>query len=478
MRYLPTLAFLLAVVPNLQAAEQNERPTLLNPEMVHVAVENNRAGQYASICPNLCELADGSLLMAYHRTTGVDFFGGYDTWTRVSRDGGKTWSDAHLFAKQMQAPGVTRLRSGDLLLNGCTMLTERSTTMKLFRSTDNGKTWTEQKPIWEKSDGIRLQGGVGALVELQSGRILCAIHGGGGGNDVSAVTNEYGQFSPIQGGGGGNYDTRFQAWCYYSDDDGKTWQEGKGKVSLAKRGAMEPSVAQLKDGTLVMALRTQFGSEYISQSTDDGETWSKAWSSGVETPEAPAFMVAFPDGRRLMLIHCAGKFNPKHHHFGERTPLAAAVSSDAGRTWRKVGNIAGGPHEFGPTSICFTSSGKVIIGYCWGKKAWDRRRGSPGGTRVAIVDKDWLERDTTSRGSTVIPTARPGPPQRVFDVCELYALAHFGNSYEVMGQNEMRAILSIQRVTMLTWRRMRVCSVRSHRGPSRSGSKTLVLTAL
>lgn len=180
---------------------------------------------------------------------------------------------------QMQAAGVTRLRSGDLLLNGCTMLTKRSTTMKLFRSSDSGKTWAEQKPIWEKSDGIRLQGSLGALVELQSGRILCPIHGGPDGNAGP-----------------------FDAWCYYSDDGGKTWAESKQKVKLSKRGAMEPSVAQLRDGTLVMALRTQLGA----------------------------------------------------------------------------------------TSICFTSSGKVIIGYCWVKKAWDRRRGSPGGTRVAIVDQDWF----------------------------------------------------------------------------------------
>ena len=32
--------------------------------------------------------------------------------------------------------------------------------------------------------------------------------------------------------------------------------------------------------------------------------------------------------------------------------------------------------------------------------------------------------------------------QRVFDVCALYAPAHFGNSYEVLGPNEMRSLLA------------------------------------
>ena len=38
-------------------------------------------------------------------------------------------------------------------------------------------------------------------------------------------------------------------------------------------------------------------------------------------------------------------------------------------------------------------------------------------------------------------TGTAGPHRRVFEVCELYALGHFGNSYEVMGPNEMREML-------------------------------------
>jgi sialidase-1 len=368
-------SLLLALAHDTRAAEQNEIPAFQNPQIVHVTVESSQPNEYLSICPNVCELADGSLLMAYHRTTQVDFSGKYSTWARVSRDGGKTWSNARPFAEHLQAPGLLRLRSGDILLNGCTVINDRwSTTMRLFRSKDGGQTWTEQKPIWEKSKGIRLQGGCASLVQLKSGRILCPMFG----SDILAA--DYGQATWQQ-----------KAGCYCSDDDGKTWREGKGKVSLPKRGAMEPTVAELNDGSLVMALRSQLGFVYVSRSLDGGETWSEAWSSGLEAPEAPLVMTAFPDGKALLMVYCSGKFDPNHHHSGERTPLTAAVSRDAGKKWHKIGDIVGGFHEFGATSICFTSSGKVAMAYDWCRIPWDRTV-KTGGVRLAIAEKEWFDK--------------------------------------------------------------------------------------
>jgi parallel beta-helix repeat protein len=353
---------------------EGDVPQFQSPAMTHVTVENSKAGQYLSICPNLCELADGSFLIAYHRTTRVDFSGAYSTWTRMSHDGGKSWSEPRLFQEHLQAPGLLRLRSGDVLLNGCTVINDRwSTTMRLFRSGDSGQSWTEQKPIWENSQGIRLQGGCASLVQLKSGRILCPMF------ETNVTSADYG--AATEG---------LVAGCYFSDDDGKSWRQAKGTISLPKRGAMEPSVAQLSDGTLVMTLRTQLGFVYVSQSKDDGQTWSKPWSSGLEAPEAPLVMTNFPDGRRLLLVYCSGKFVASHHHSGERTPLTAAVSDDKGKSWRKLGDIVGGPHEFGATSICFTSADRVLIAYDWSRIPWDRTV-KTGGVRIAIADPQWFD---------------------------------------------------------------------------------------
>jgi sialidase-1 len=369
------LILLVSLAPTLRAAGRDETPAYQNPEMSHFSVERADPDHYLTICPNVCELPDGRLLIAYHRTTRVDFSGEYSTWIRASRDGGETWGEPRLLDKHMQAPGLLVLPSGELLLNGCTVINDRwSTTMRLFRSADAGETWREQEPIWKNSAGIRLQGGCASLVRLKSGRILCPMFGS------DAIAADYGSATWAQ-----------KAGCYFSDDVAKTWREGKGKVALPKRGAMEPSVAELNDGTLVMTLRTQLGSIYVSRSDDHGETWSEAWSSGLEAPEAPFVMTAFPGSSALLIVYCSGKFDPAHHHSGERTPLTMAVSKDAGKTWRKIGDVAGGPHEFGATTVCFTRAGKVIIGYDWHFIPWDRTV-KTGGVRLAIGDKSWFDR--------------------------------------------------------------------------------------
>lgn len=383
------ITLLAAALVSVAGAARGDEPAFLNPDMVHVSVESAEPNAFLSICPNVCELGDGRLLIAYHRTTKVDFSGEYSTYTRTSSDGGKSWNEPRLVTKHLQAPGLLCLGDGKVLLNGCSVIDDRwSTTMRLFRSEDGGQNFTEQKPIWERSKGIRLQGGCASLVRLKSGRLVLPVFG----SDVTAA--DYGAATE-----------QLRAWCYWSEDEGTSWHEGKGKVSLPKRGAMEPSVAQLSDGTLVMALRSALGFVYMSRSNDQGEMWSEAWSSGLEAPEASLTMAAFPDGKALLLVYCSGKFVPTHHHSGERTPLTAAVSKDGGKTWRIIGNIAGGPHEFGATTICFTSKGNVIVGYDWHRIPWDRTV-KTGGVRLAIIDRAWFDRALDEETDQQHPASR------------------------------------------------------------------------
>jgi sialidase-1 len=351
-------------------------PSFLNPDLQHVVIERHGEGTGRGICPSITEIAPGRLLLVYHRTLGVDFHGRYGAWLRESGDGGTSWSDPRLVAEDIQAPGLLRLPTGELLLNGCLHHGESggssSTTMRLFRSGDNGASWIEQSPIWERSDGMYLQGGCGNLIRLACSRILCPLHGAGG----------------------DNYHSSFEAWTYFSDDDGHSWQSGTGKIALPKRGAMEPCVAELPDSLLVVAMRTQLGSVYISQSSDEGDTWADAWPGGFDAPEAPLAMTNIPDSDTLVLVYCAAAYEPEHHHCGDRTPLAVVTSSDSGKTWKAVGSIAGGEHEFGasgPNSICFTSDGRVIFAYNWIATPWARDPKTGGGINLAIAEASWLQ---------------------------------------------------------------------------------------
>src|SRR4051812_35560234 len=109
----PSFAVLvtLILVGPLTTAEvvAGDEPTFLNRALTHVSVEAAKPNEYLSICPNLCELSNGELLIAYHRTTQVDFNGHYSTWMRRSGDSGKTWSGAQLLFDHLQAPGLLAL---------------------------------------------------------------------------------------------------------------------------------------------------------------------------------------------------------------------------------------------------------------------------------------------------------------------------------------------------------------------------------
>ena len=81
---------------------------------------------------------------------------------------------------------------------------------------------------------------------------------------------------------------RIPPGCYFSDDKGQTWKRST-LIDLPKRGAMEASVVELNDGSLMMTLRTQLGGPHIARSKDRGKTWSKAVFSGLRVGNpAPA----------------------------------------------------------------------------------------------------------------------------------------------------------------------------------------------
>lgn len=95
-----------------------------------------------------------------------------------------------------------------------------------------------------------------------------------------------------------------------SDDWARTWRRTAAKIALPKRGAMEPSVAELESGELVMSLRTQLGGPYLSRSTDGGETWSEAVPSGLESGESCTSLRRIPGTNALLLLWNHSKYVP------------------------------------------------------------------------------------------------------------------------------------------------------------------------
>ncbi len=156
------------------------------------------------------------------------------------------------------------------------------------------------------------------------------------------------------------------------------------------RGAMEASIAQLEDGGLRMSLRTQLGSVFMSRSKDEGNTWSLAQATGLSVPESCTCLRRIPGTKNLLLLFNDSEYNPRHHHFGERTPLAGAISEDGGESWRVIGDLADDPEsEYTNLDCMFRSDGTAVITYMSARPAWNRNRID---LRACIVKKSWYEK--------------------------------------------------------------------------------------
>ena len=154
----------------------------------------------------------------------------------------------------------------------------------------------------------------------------------------------------------------FVSRCFLSDDGGKTWRPGKGKVDFAKRGAMEPEVIELSHGRVLMILRTQLGFIAAAYSKDGGETWSKPVNWGVRAPEAPSTLRRIPSTGNLLLIW-NNTFRKGAGHGGKRTPLTAAVSTDDGKSWKFVRNIeTRSDRTYAYTSLVFVAD-RALMSY-------------------------------------------------------------------------------------------------------------------
>lgn len=372
----------IRVVILLLASSPFSPPALLvagaDQEIRHVVIEPATADTPRSDTASIAQLPDDRIMVVYHKYESGNRSGHDDgicrIWSKVSDDYGRTWQYPRMLVDvaegdmNVQAPALLRTRSGKLLLISLRAHPEGdSSTMSLFASVDGGKTFAPRAALWTRSEGQLLQGGTSSLLELKSGRLLLPYHGGTG--------NQWRQ--------------KNSAWCLRSDDGGATWQRSN-EIDLPKRGAMEASVAQLADNSLLMSLRTQLGGPYLARSKDEGKTWSEPVFSGLEGGESGTCLRRLPGTQDVVLFFNNSKYEQGHHHFGERTPLTCARSSDHGQTWQIIGNIAADPDaEYTNLDCFFASDGNAILTYMYAKPAWNRKRIH---LHAALIPRGWFDR--------------------------------------------------------------------------------------
>ena len=358
---------------SLAAGPAASTPTIDIRTVAPASAEKPRHG-----APTIIELKDGRLLLAWMEYVGGKL-AGHDhahcnIASMISSDGGRTWSDYRVLVHNDPAdtnihfPYFLRLKNGDILFYYLVRNylapgeQARSSGMVCF-SKDEGKTFS--KPV--RHETLSALGGNGRILSrLSCGRII-----------LPAQRYQNGVW-------GGPLDHQV-AGCYYSDDEGQSWEAATQWVDLPMRGAMEPHIVQLQDGSLLMTLRTQLGAVFQSTSSDGGTTWSLAQTTGLVAPESMPCLTKIPQTGDLLMIYNKSLYHPHYDHYGKRTPLTSAISRDEGRSWEKFKNIESDPNfEFTNPACFFVADDRVLIGYETSQMAKVEPPGRFGRTRMPM----------------------------------------------------------------------------------------------
>jgi len=261
------------------------------------------------------ELADGSLMT-------IDSQG-----TRVSKDDGKTWSEARPVCE-----GIAGLRGGHEPATVYLVQTTNGVLVAVYldsntynfrwdnsinqpkddcrlevwaiRSLDGGETWIDRQRLLEGYNPNFF-----GFIQTRSGRLVATV--------PHLVRNP----------------GRYAACSLTSDDDGKTWKRSN-LVDLGGHGhhsgAMEPSVAELSDGRLLMLIRTHWGRFWEAFSEDGGLSWRTIRPSQIESSSSPGYLLTLRSGRLVLVSN--GKRG--------RQELLVAFSEDDGKSWTQQIAIA------------------------------------------------------------------------------------------------------------------------------------------
>ena len=345
-------------------------PGLVPGLVKHLAIdptkENLRNGEGDTVM-----LKDGRMLFAYshftnHSSTNNHQSGGTDGYSAsiygwISPDGGRTWpgeprelipNDAGL---NLMCVSFLRLRDGSLAMFYLKKNGDDDCRPVMRVSKDEGETWGEARYCIDEAHRQYYVMNNARVIRLKSGRILLPL-----------CLHRY-TAGTKKGGFGSSNEPNGEVLSAWSDDDGATWRISdsvKAVLEGKQRAAQEPGVVELRDGRVLMYIRSGGQRQRLlySYSSDGGESWSAPEPGPVSSPTAPATMARLSSGELVMVYNCHDGANKALWEY--RTPLVIAVSEDEGRTWTRQRSIADSLTDHGN---CYASvreyDGRLYVSY-------------------------------------------------------------------------------------------------------------------
>ena len=268
------------------------------------------------------KLSDGRLftLMAVGKPDGIYNAGPCSQFVfgRISEDSGKTWEKPYFLYEWPDHDTSYLLLGWKIDRDGRLHVFAEATTDAPH---DNPKkleghiayvrfdSYRGENPLYSDITALyRYTGSLNNIIETEAGRLVVP-------------------FSTFMG-------DNFVSGTIWSDDHGVSWKASNdvsvsSEETSAESGAVEPVVAEVQPGVLVMLIRTVLFRLWYAVSYDSGESWSKAKPTNLPSCNAPANLLKLPDGR-ILLTWNDGLGHPMAdvRYSLARQCLHAAVSSD------------------------------------------------------------------------------------------------------------------------------------------------------
>ncbi len=364
------ILFLLFSFSTMQRLKAQNRKTVLQLDQG----ENNPRNSEG----DFIRLNDGRIMFIYTHFMGksASDFGNAFLAARYSEDDGQTWTDEDRTIvpndgrMNVMSVSLLRLQDGNIALfyarkNG---LSDCKPLMRI--SKDEGETWSAPTSCITDREGYFVLNN-NRVLQLENGRLIMpvALHRTSEGEDF----NEKGRL-----------------FTYFSDDNGATWESGKEVKNQNKVIFQEPGLVALKNGKLMMIIRTDDGVQYSSYSKNLGKKWTPAKPTNISSPVSPATIARIPSTGDLLMVWNNNGVKEGMYK-GKRTPLNIAISKDEGKTWESEKVLEDDPDGwYCYTAIHFVNEDEVLLSYCAG----DRPAGTGlSVTRLTLLDLDWVYGD-------------------------------------------------------------------------------------
>ncbi len=299
---------------------------------------------------------DGRWLFIYtHFTASASDHAKAHLASRESADGGRTWTneDKMVIPNEggfnVMSVSLLRLQSGAMALFYLRKNSLQDCRPVMRISNDEGETWGEPRECITEQIGYYVLNN-SRVIQLAGGRLVVP---------TSLHSFEKGRLLPGK------------IVVHYSDDEGKTWRRSDSVLQADASGTrinfMEPGVVALDPNRILMTIRSKLGHQYFSESNDAGATWSIPAQSPLFSPESPATVKQIPSTGDLLAVwndHSRESEATRRSPQPIRSPYAAAISKDGGKTWLPSKLLEDQPdHGYCYTAIAFEGD-RVLLGYC------------------------------------------------------------------------------------------------------------------